>query len=211
MAVQSAGARVANTFELLEPILVHVKSLHEHDCSNIDPSERKIIMRKMLKMQKVSHAFYKIIAGSDDIKRFLFMTAPEPHVRSALDYVPDWNGLLRGAPILRTEAVPFYFTWELFDTKPKMFLSPSGTAAVKDDSKHYDYVQVRVLIRPVPGSGASRATCEASWRSMYLYQSDYKVFDLRTSGGSPGSQRTARLDTLNPTAGELYDALFRES
>ena len=192
MAFQSPGAgnRVANIPELLEQILLE---MDPHFTNN----NRKTMVRTLLRMQQVNHAFRSTILESTKLKKMMFMVAPVDDYRPYTCYD---NPILEVCDLhVEDEDSWMRITWPI-DGDPK-----DGIARITVSVTLLPFTQdVRALRRSL-WKFSTRPPIEPSWRRMYLNQGQYKVewsFDTRFGP-------KFAVEMMNPTVGEICEAMWR--
>ncbi|KAF7187520.1 hypothetical protein HII31_11144 [Pseudocercospora fuligena] len=156
--VESAGARLTNTFELLEHILLDITPF-ETKSSGCDPKRNHIIaLKTLLRSQQVSRVFRDTIANSPPLRRALFLDPPQSDTRGT--YI-DENALLAGTWRVSHDIVVDVKTdyTPQRETKKKIFTGEVELTPRYDLCNASEYA--------VLGS--------ESWRKMYFSNKKYQV------------------------------------
>ncbi|KAF7187528.1 hypothetical protein HII31_11152 [Pseudocercospora fuligena] len=179
-AGQLDDARVANTFELLERILL--------DTVHSPPSDtRSAAMEGMwtiLLSQRVCKAFRDTIANSPPLQRQLYLAAPSEQSEDGT-LNPLFCQPFQIAEGLKLE-VRADAWWE--------FRSPAC-----DWEVDFRYA------RTAPLKQSHHPAVEESWRKMYLLKGPYEVATVMALGGH---NRSVTGRARSPTVGKLFDAVF---
>ena len=166
-----------------------IPELLENILLKLESCSQMSSMRDIIRMRRVNRTFRDAVANSLPIKRILFMATPK---RFAPQHnLDDVNRRVACIPTTRNIAPNF---------------SLDCIRIVGDAEDDYARLSITLWTSSNFKRESPPVKPEASWRKMYLHQMRYKVVSM---GFGTCPWRRVELDRFNPTAGEVFDALFK--
>ncbi|EME78851.1 uncharacterized protein MYCFIDRAFT_209083 [Pseudocercospora fijiensis CIRAD86] len=193
----SAGARVANTFELLEQILVLASgervASDEHLLTRLKTNRERKRITSIFACQRVCRAFRDTIANSTPLQAAIFCAHPKENSKAE-----DSNE----NPMVRRSALALSAQSHM-----RIFLSANPFDVVTS-------VYLSFIFQSFPLRRKSWNAPGSSWRRMFLYAGAYRVesFILQMPSDDPHQaglyKQYVPVKLSNPTLGQLVDAMY---